>query len=386
MSVPGAAEQLHFQETRIRDKKSFRKSARENELREYLGSHNDKMARSTGETFRQERIYKHLMDGVALSGSPEKEVHDNLMFTAPTKNRRGKKRGNKFISEVYRTARFPAAVDVISKYDKDDRWAAGMNANTLMTEYRRKVLFHALLDTGDVEEDRQEAQEKVKRYILVNHPEELVDEDKEAILLADSVGADGGDMRTEHKEREALEREMAAKAWKHTLRGRDNRKAAPGEIADVTTPAVRSVLAEEFSTTGKYANFIGGSLDRLSTGGQTQTQSLKQPIADTMHDPRCNFQPKADDYDVMHNRWRYIKPELTSLLDRKSMAGSTITRQVHSPASGSIVTGSFRDVITYEGIYEKKQARIVSCETVREQKSVNTLATRYSMGSIDNVI
>ncbi len=370
----------------IKDNKSGMKLAREKDLRGYLKHHNHKMADTAEEIFRQEQIYKHLMNGVSMSVVPEKEVNDNIMFTGPVKNQRSKRRGNKFVKEVYKTARFPNAVEVISKYDKDNRWAAGVNANTLMTEYRRKVLFHALLNTGDVDEDRADSQAKVKRYLAVNHPEELVEEDRIALEETDSVSdpLNGTDsMIKEHKEREALEREMAAKSWQHTLRGRDNPKGGGGDM-DVTAPAVREVLAEEFSITGKYSNYINGSESRLSTGGSHNPKDTARPLSTTIKDPASNFNPKIDDYDVMHNRWRYIKPELTSLLPRKTMAPNVITRQVHSEVSGSTVTGAFRDVVGYEDIYTKSQLRAISCDSFRENKSVNTLSQRYSMTSLSN--
>ncbi len=336
------SEPLQFRRAHPKEKKSGTKLLREQSQREWLCLHNPKKADRARETFRQERIYRHLEEGLSLSAQKEQEIHNNLMFCAPaTKNKRTKARGNKFVKEVYNTARFPNAMEVLAKYDKDNRWAAGVNANTLMTEYRRKVLFHAYLDTGDVDEDRKDAQDKLKRYLQANHPDELKEEDR--------IG-----------DKEALEREMAERKLE--------------DSQDLSR-------ADHMSMTGKYSNFINGSNDRMSEGGQTTTPAVRS-LPDRINDPKCNFQPKWEDFDVMPGRWKYIKPELTSLLDRPSMAPTSISRQVNSPVSGSVVTGSFRDVIGYENNYEKSQARLVSVGTAREAKSVYSLSQRYSMASL----
>ena len=61
------------------------------------------------------------------------------MFVSPLKVKEPSQRG-KFIP-IAKSTKFKEAVQTLQKYDKADRWGCGLNANTLMTEYRRKVLF-----------------------------------------------------------------------------------------------------------------------------------------------------------------------------------------------------------------------------------------------------
>ena len=105
------------------------------------------------EKMRFKDIHEHMLDGV-LSEAPNalKEVTDNVMFVSPLKVKEPSQRGAVY-HQFAKSTKFKEAVQTLQKYDKADRWGCGLNANTLMTEYRRKVLFHALLDSGDVDEE-----------------------------------------------------------------------------------------------------------------------------------------------------------------------------------------------------------------------------------------
>jgi hypothetical protein len=139
-----------------------------------------------------------------------------------------------------------------------------------MTEYRRKVLFHALLDSGDVNEHREDAHEKVRRFIQINYPQEMSDHDKAE-----------------------MEREMA--------------EAAKLEA-------------------------------------QRKKVSTKKP---KRLDDETNFQPRWDDYDVMKNRWRYIRPQLGSLMSRNDLVPKSTTRKTMTK-SGHQVTGIVQDIVRFE--------------------------------------
>jgi hypothetical protein len=128
------------------------------------------------EKIRYRNIHKHLVTGV-LSEDAEKEVTDNIMFASPLHTKEPERRGG-ISKKIALSHKFQGAVKTLKEYDTNDRWGSGLNANTLMTEYRRKVLFHALLDSGDVDESREHAQEKVRRFITVNFPQEMTEEDK----------------------------------------------------------------------------------------------------------------------------------------------------------------------------------------------------------------
>jgi len=357
-SKPSVLEETNFFKSPPKKDKNKLKTMREKELREWLHHHNRKVYDDSEEHFRHEQIHKHLVDGVSMSQVPEKQFYDNLLFTAPIENVRSMVRGNKFVTEVHRTSRFPSAIQVVQKYDKDKRWDAGVNANTLMTEYRRKVILHAFGYEGiAVEESREVSQEKVKLFMQANMPELLDEQDRvpgeEAI--AEAV-------------REQRKKKAAALA---KLRGRRKRGKEERE------------KLKDFSVSGKHESFIKRSNARIAKGsGSTVTK--ERSFIETKADPDANFQPKFDDYDVMRNRWRYLKPEVTALLSRQSMASDSISRQVYSPVSKSTVTGAFRDVLGYEEIQQRAASRAESVKGPHASKSVMSLSEKFGITSFSS--
>jgi len=332
---------------------------REKEQREWLHHHNRKMHDDSEECFRHEQIHNHLLEGVSMSQVPEKQFYDNLLFVAPLENTRSSVRGKKFVSEVHRSSRFPSAIQVMQKYDKDGRWDAGVNANTLMTEYRRKVILHAFGYQGvAVEESREQSQEKVKLFMQANMPDILDEQDR----------APG-----EEALAEALREQKRKDAAMAKERGRRRREKEERE------------KLEDYSISGKYENFIKGSNARIVKGSGSTVTNVRS-FAETKAAPDANFQPKFDDYDVMRNRWKYLKPEVTALLSRESMASDSISRQVYSPVSKSTVTGAFRDVLGYEEIQQRAAARTQSVKEPHETKSVLNLSQRFSMASCGNEV
>ncbi len=331
------------------------KAQREKDLREWLHHHSTaKICEDAEEVYRHEQIHAHLVDGVSMSAMPEKQLYDNLLFAAPLKSIRNTARGNKFIPELHRTAKFPEAIKTLQKYDKDGRWAAGVNANTLMTEYRRKVILHAYgYENGDgVDEPREVSQEKLKLYMQANCSEHLDEADR----------VDAKRVSEEKAEKRRKEREAAAE------RGRRKREKEQRE------------QIKDYSITGKYENFIQGSRDRTTKGFGCTVTSIT-PYSDAKGDPKCNFQPKFEDYDVMHNRWRYLLPEINALLTRETMAPESITRQVYSRVSKSTVTGSFRDVIGHEERHTNVLSRTESVKGPHATKAPLSLSQRFSIGS-----
>jgi len=355
-SKQSVLEDTNFFKSPPKTSKNKLKTLREKDLREWLQHHNRKMHDDSEEQFRHEQIHKHLIDGVSMSQIPEKQFHDNLLFTAPLHNVRSKTRGNKFVTEVHRSARFPNAVRILQKYDKDKRWDSGLNANTLMTEYRRKVILHAFGYEGQaVEEPREVSQEKVKLFMQANYPELIDEQDRmpEGEALAEAT-------------REQRQKEVASSQEL----GRRKREKEERE------------KLEDFSISGKYDNFIKGSNARIAKGSGSTVTKVR-PLKECLADPRANFQPKADDYDVMRNRWRYLKPEIAALSTRQTMAPDSISRQVYSPVSRSTVTGAFTDVLGFEDIQARKAARVLAVKGPHEAKSVMSLSQKFSMTSLD---
>jgi len=107
-------------------------------------------------------------------------VQTNLHFAkAAQSNSVGKERPNPPRGFKYNEARlatsavFNSSMDRIREYDTEKRWDAGVNGMTLLTEYRRKLIFHAMLASGDVLEERSSAREKLDAYLHLYAPELL---------------------------------------------------------------------------------------------------------------------------------------------------------------------------------------------------------------------
>ena len=239
-------------------------------------------------------IHEHMLDGVlAEAPGAEKEVTDNVMFVSPLKVKEPLQRGAVY-HEFAKSTKFKEAVHTLQKYDKTDRWGCGLNANTLMTEYRRKLLFHALLDSKDVDEKREDAQEKVKRFLHVNFPEEMSEEDKEH-------------MEREKEQMLRMERNLRAKK-------------------------------------------------------RLQKVNVKE----------TDFHPRYKDYDVMRNRWNYLRPQLTSFIDRKDLIPVTTSR-ISPTTQGVPVKGNVEDILRFEN--QRKEALD---HTAKRMAASRSLASKSS--------
>lgn len=260
------------------------------------------VAHEQSEKERYREVHEHMVNGV-LSEAPEKEVTDNVMFVSPLQVQEPEKRGA-VSQELARSTKFKEAVNTLKKYDQTDRWAAGLNANTLMTEYRRKVLFHALLDSGDVDEKREDAQEKVKRFLHINFPNEMSEEDKEHM---------------EMEKEKLLKMEKAMK-----------RKIKP-----------KRVKAEE-----------------------------------------TDFHPQYGDYDVMRNRWSYLRPQLTNCIDRKDLIPST-TSKISNANGGVTVKGNVEDILRFERLQREIEDKAMKkMEMSRSSMSTTTMSPRRGGRSV----
>jgi hypothetical protein len=258
------------------------------ETQNWLQKRNKKVSQKLNDRNRHAMVHEHLINGI-ISKDAEREVLDNVMFMSPLNVEKSKARGSNY-KELFKTKKFTAAIDKLKKYDEEDRWSRGVNATTLMTEYRRKLIFHALLASNDVDEERKEAQEKLKLFMEVN---------------------------------------------------------APHLLSDVQLDELQNASLKDDAS----------STNQSSTYGQERRQSTTKKKKDKLADPRLSilrkpksghFSPNYDDYDVMHNRWYYLYPQLTAMKDAELRVPVTTNRALPSDVTKANIKGSLREILHFE--------------------------------------
>lgn len=212
------------------------------------------------EYHQSEQILKHLLRGADTEDDPLKEVITSLEFAAAKTADTHRPRGYRYDKSLSKSDKFCTAIAQLKEYDNDERWKQGLNAMTLLTEYRRKIIFQAMLDTKDVAEDRALAREKLDAYLTLHAPE-LLDTEVEG---TDNPSGSGPP---------ALKAECVPP-----------QKEGPNS----------SNRADRHFRTAKR-----DSVEVLLEQSRRRQQQLDS-----------NFGPKWVEYDTMRNRWKYIKPQI----------------------------------------------------------------------------
>ena len=184
------------------------------------------------------------------------ELKTNLHFAKAAPISSEKPRGFKYNEARLATSGvFNSSMQRIREYDTAKRWDAGVNGMTLLTEYRRKLIFHAMLASGDVLEERSSAREKLDAYLHLYAPE-----------LLDSTG-----------EGEEKEEEEDSKNLRPTL---------------MTLPPLLSPSPPN------------------NKGDRKKNPKEKEKKKKKTRQEETNFSPLLGDYDTMRNRWRFIQPQI----------------------------------------------------------------------------
>lgn len=100
-----------------------------------------------------------LDDGKPWNLSSESIIASNMLFIGS-----GDKNFVNDINELHSPELYDDALRVAKEVGKD-RLRSGMNPATLNTEYRRKVILKALLDTSDVKDSRDDCKKKLTSFI-----------------------------------------------------------------------------------------------------------------------------------------------------------------------------------------------------------------------------
>ena len=201
---------------------------------------------------KNEEILRHL-----LSGNDLLDLETNLLFVG-SETRRTPPRGFKSNeNQLERSGIFNSSIQRIKEYDKDARWEKGLNLMTLWTEYRRKIIFHAMLNSGDVVEERSIAREKLDAYLQLYAPDLL------ECTAEGTAGAPAGD--------------------------------------GVALRDAPLILAPSLFRSQKHSLRDKGLFDQKKKSSANK-------------DGETNFSPKLKDYLVMQNRWKYIQPQIRDLM------------------------------------------------------------------------
>ena len=269
------------------------------DLRGWLGkrSTNPELPERHGKYFQDEQILNHLLRGAHSDDDALREVETALHFAAAHVSDPDKAplipRGHNSKS-LHKSRTFTTALKKLEEYDGEGRWRRGLNAMTLLTEYRRKIIFHAMLGSKDVDEDRSVAREKLDSYLASWCPELLEDADAAA------------------REASKTSPEQGVGGWRGDI---DEGLAAATAVA---APPRKPIKPIEYSRNG--------------TSGKRRIDVMKK------EEKRNTFEPKWGEFDTMRNRWRFLQPQVRQLLREDELVPTSPEKlvRVHSvPVRGS---------------------------------------------------
>jgi len=287
---------------------ALREAERLKDLRRWLERHtsNPELPRRHSEYYKNEQILKHLLRGTDSEENPLREAETLLHFAAQRSLNGHQNRSNRSNSSKYlhKSHKFTSAIERLENYDKEGRWNCGLNAVTILTEYRRKIIFHAMLDTKDVNEDRTIAREKLDAYLASYAPELLEATEKTGPVPV-------------------LEPEQGL-------------GATPGQRAIGTATPLSLLNRAPIKPIEYSSNSTTASDKRRKT-----TSKTSKPVA---------YEPKWGEFDVMRNRWRYIKPQCQMFRSDDEMIVPSSPEKLVKIAN----THSFRGTVT-EGLDLQKR-------------------------------
>lgn len=248
---------------------------RNNDTLSWLKRHSSKpnfAATHFGKEDRRVKIGDWLLDGLSSEKDSKEVLINNLLFTSKQENISPEDWSNPQIS--LSSASLEDAIQVIRNYEETirckntkgnknirnsssrrlSRIEQGLNPSTIITEYRRKIILQALLDTGDTNESRSQTIKKLNNHL-----------------------------------------DFDAKSKERTLAAATNsNKTQLDTISNVTS----------FSNSNK--NPI--NINNININNTNKSNNN----IDT--DTETEFQAKWANYDVMRTRWKYILPQVRELV------------------------------------------------------------------------
>lgn len=132
------------------------------DLRQWLSHHNKNISKRYEHHQQSEKQRKDLLLGLQSERNPEKALGTILEFAFP---RAIKKNGKTVNNALSSSACSKAIQNMLHDSSLHERYVSGVNAVTLLTEQRRKIVLNALTDQGYVNEEKQVSENKLKDYI-----------------------------------------------------------------------------------------------------------------------------------------------------------------------------------------------------------------------------
>jgi len=286
--------------------KALHEDARLKTQRDWLQRHttNAEIPSRHAEYFRQQQILKHLLRGADfVEGSPLREVETALHFAASAKSGGDEQQRGRRSKSLHKSKGFTSAIARLEEYDNECRWRRGLNAITLLTEYRRKIIFHAMLDTNDVNEERSVAREKLDSYLCTFAPELL-----------------------DTPELEAPQQHTGS----NTGYGHSPTYGTPMQQTEATSPPRKNVEPIVYSS------------ESTTASDKRRRDTLKRSI-----EAKNAFAPKLGEYDVMRNRWRYIKPQIQQLRSDGEMLAPTSPERQLQLRNKVVLRGTIHEASDY---------------------------------------
>lgn len=230
-----------------------------------------------GKRYDDSVFLKQLKDGLKTDPNGRRELDDFLHFSGMESSRvAGFRRGTQSLGECIDTVEreyhksgigLENTRKILKSYDKSNRVSeAGMNPATILTEYRRKLIFHALLDTSEIDLDRGKANDLLSENLAMKESEET--ERKKAQLLLES----------DVSPRDEVDKLIHSQAF--------------------ISPKSKQILNKDYS------------LKKSATRALAPSHSASSPSPSSPLYPAQSFYPKWNDYNVMKDRWGNIQRDL----------------------------------------------------------------------------
>lgn len=101
------------------------------------------------------------------------------------------------------------------------------------------------------------------------------------------------------------------------------------------------------------------------------TNINKNHLLNNNNNNNQKFQPKWEHYNTMRSRWSYIKPQITDLIDHKSILAPTSNQKYLKIDNNTIIRGNLNDIIYYQTIKHKKINMENNIKNKRNQIELN---------------